>query len=155
MQALPTLEDVARCAGTAVATAGRALGGMAKWRLHRFSSPRLQRQHPHAVWPRTGSRYICRRRHRVAEALQHHLEHGLSPREATVKAMKEVSGSVIMIARSRSFSAPCLCLWLSWAESLGSLSAVCYYRRGGCRLLRNLAGKKDGIVYRFAHGFDP
>ena len=34
----------------------------------------------------------------VAEALQHHLEHGLSPREATVKAMKEVSGSVIMIA---------------------------------------------------------
>jgi multidrug efflux pump subunit AcrB len=24
----------------------------------------------------------------VAEALQHHLEHGLSPREATVKAMK-------------------------------------------------------------------
>jgi hypothetical protein len=98
MQALPTLEDVARCAGTAVATAGRALGGMAKWRLHRFSSPRLQRQHPHVVWPRTGSRYICRRRHRVAEALQHHLEHGLSPREATVKAMKEVSGSVITIA---------------------------------------------------------
>jgi hydrophobic/amphiphilic exporter-1 (mainly G- bacteria), HAE1 family len=34
----------------------------------------------------------------VVEAVQHHLEHGLSPREATVKAMKEVSGPVIMIA---------------------------------------------------------
>ncbi len=34
----------------------------------------------------------------VVEAVQHHLEHGLSPREATVQAMKEVSGPVIMIA---------------------------------------------------------
>ena len=34
----------------------------------------------------------------VVEAVQHHLEHGLDPREATVKAMKEVSGPVIMIA---------------------------------------------------------
>ena len=30
MQALPTLEDVARRAGTSVATAGRALGGYGK-----------------------------------------------------------------------------------------------------------------------------
>jgi hydrophobic/amphiphilic exporter-1 (mainly G- bacteria), HAE1 family len=34
----------------------------------------------------------------VVEAVQHHLEHGLSPHDATVKAMKEVSGPVIMIA---------------------------------------------------------
>src|SRR5580704_9893750 len=34
----------------------------------------------------------------VVEAVQHHIEHGLSPRDATVKAMKEVSGPVIMIA---------------------------------------------------------
>ncbi len=34
----------------------------------------------------------------VVEAVQHHLERGLSPREATIKAMSEVSGPVIAIA---------------------------------------------------------
>ncbi|MBP1643163.1 MAG: bepE 2 [Acidobacteria bacterium] len=34
----------------------------------------------------------------VVEAVMHHLEHGLSPREATVKAMEEVSGPVVAIA---------------------------------------------------------
>jgi HAE1 family hydrophobic/amphiphilic exporter-1 len=34
----------------------------------------------------------------VVEAVQHHIEHGLNPREATAQAMKEVSGPVIMIA---------------------------------------------------------
>ncbi len=34
----------------------------------------------------------------VVEAVEQHIEHGLSPREATVKAMKEVSGPVIGIA---------------------------------------------------------
>ena len=34
----------------------------------------------------------------VVEAVQHHLEHGLSPRDATLKAMKEVTGPVIAIA---------------------------------------------------------
>jgi len=34
----------------------------------------------------------------VVEAVQHHIEHGLSPRDATVKAMQEVSGPVIAIA---------------------------------------------------------
>ncbi|MFM7230415.1 MAG: efflux RND transporter permease subunit [bacterium] len=34
----------------------------------------------------------------VVEAVMHHIEHGLSPREATLKAMKEVSGPVIAIA---------------------------------------------------------
>jgi len=34
----------------------------------------------------------------VVEAVQHHIEHGLSPRDATVKAMSEVSGPVIAIA---------------------------------------------------------
>jgi len=28
----------------------------------------------------------------VVEAVEHHIEHGLSPREATLKAMDEVSG---------------------------------------------------------------
>jgi HAE1 family hydrophobic/amphiphilic exporter-1 len=34
----------------------------------------------------------------VVEAVEHHIEHGLSPREATVKAMEEVSGPVVAIA---------------------------------------------------------
>jgi HAE1 family hydrophobic/amphiphilic exporter-1 len=34
----------------------------------------------------------------VVEAVQHHIEHGMSPREATTKAMSEVSGPVIAIA---------------------------------------------------------
>jgi hydrophobe/amphiphile efflux-1 (HAE1) family protein len=34
----------------------------------------------------------------VVEAVQHHIEHGLSPKEATRKAMKEVSGPVVAIA---------------------------------------------------------
>jgi len=34
----------------------------------------------------------------VVEAVEHHIEHGLSPREATLRAMKEVTGPVIAIA---------------------------------------------------------
>ncbi|AKV03635.1 RND efflux system, inner membrane transporter CmeB [Labilithrix luteola] len=34
----------------------------------------------------------------VVEAVEHHLEHGMSPREATSKAMKEVTGPVVAIA---------------------------------------------------------
>ena len=34
----------------------------------------------------------------VVEAVEHHIEHGLSPKEATVKAMDEVSGPVVAIA---------------------------------------------------------
>ncbi|HEY6401277.1 MAG TPA: multidrug efflux RND transporter permease subunit [Blastocatellia bacterium] len=34
----------------------------------------------------------------VVEAVEHHIEHGMSPREATIQAMKEVSGPVIAIA---------------------------------------------------------
>src|SRR6476659_1464470 len=34
----------------------------------------------------------------VVEAVEHHIEHGLSPRDATLKAMSEVSGPVIAIA---------------------------------------------------------
>src|SRR6478672_1007280 len=33
----------------------------------------------------------------VVEAVMHHLEHGMAPREATIKAMEEVSGPVIAI----------------------------------------------------------
>jgi len=34
----------------------------------------------------------------VVEAVEHHIEHGMSPRDATVQAMKEVSGPVVSIA---------------------------------------------------------
>jgi len=34
----------------------------------------------------------------VVEAVEHHIEHGLSPREATIRAMQEVTGPVIAIA---------------------------------------------------------
>ncbi len=34
----------------------------------------------------------------VVEAVMHHIEHGMNPREATVQAMKEVSGPVVGIA---------------------------------------------------------
>jgi HAE1 family hydrophobic/amphiphilic exporter-1 len=34
----------------------------------------------------------------VVEAVEHHIEHGLSPRDATFKAMEEVSGPVVAIA---------------------------------------------------------
>ncbi len=34
----------------------------------------------------------------VVEAVEHHIEHGLSPKEATAKAMDEVSGPVVAIA---------------------------------------------------------
>ena len=34
----------------------------------------------------------------VVEAVEHHIEHGLSPKEASLKAMQEVSGPVIAIA---------------------------------------------------------
>ncbi|MGH9778570.1 MAG: efflux RND transporter permease subunit [Candidatus Acidiferrales bacterium] len=34
----------------------------------------------------------------VVEAVAHHLEHGMAPKEATIQAMKEVSGAVIGIA---------------------------------------------------------
>src|SRR5262249_12262405 len=34
----------------------------------------------------------------VVEAVEHHIEQGLSPREATLKAMEEVSGPVVAIA---------------------------------------------------------
>ena len=33
----------------------------------------------------------------VVEAVEHHIEHGLSPREATLKAMEQVSGPVIAV----------------------------------------------------------
>jgi len=34
----------------------------------------------------------------VVEAVEHHIQHGLSPRDATLKAMEEVSGPVVAIA---------------------------------------------------------
>ena len=34
----------------------------------------------------------------VVEAVEHHIEHGMSPRDATIRAMREVSGPVVAIA---------------------------------------------------------
>ncbi|MEO8520692.1 MAG: efflux RND transporter permease subunit, partial [Acidobacteriota bacterium] len=34
----------------------------------------------------------------VVEAVEHHIEHGMAPREATIRAMEEVSGPVVSIA---------------------------------------------------------
>src|SRR5207237_7726198 len=34
----------------------------------------------------------------VVEAVEHHIENGLAPREATIKAMSQVSGPVIAVA---------------------------------------------------------
>ena len=34
----------------------------------------------------------------VVEAVMHHIEHGMAPKEATLKAMEEVSGPVVAIA---------------------------------------------------------
>src|SRR4029077_8010459 len=34
----------------------------------------------------------------VVEAVEHHIEEGMSPRDATLQAMKEVSGPVVAIA---------------------------------------------------------
>src|SRR6202000_1581479 len=34
----------------------------------------------------------------VVEAVEHHIEEGMSPRAATIQAMKEVSGPVVAIA---------------------------------------------------------
>src|SRR5579863_7333304 len=33
----------------------------------------------------------------VVEAVEHHIEHGLSPRDATIRAMQQVSGPVIAV----------------------------------------------------------
>ena len=33
----------------------------------------------------------------VVEAVEHHIEHGLAPREATIQAMEQVSGPVIAV----------------------------------------------------------
>ena len=33
----------------------------------------------------------------VVEAVEHHIEHGLAPREATIRAMEQVSGPVIAV----------------------------------------------------------
>ncbi len=33
----------------------------------------------------------------VVEAVEHHIEHGMAPRDATIRAMEEVSGPVVAI----------------------------------------------------------
>ena len=55
----------------------------------------------------------------VVEAVEHHIEEGLSPREATISAMEQVSGPVIAVGWC---SARCSCRALSSAASPGSSS---------------------------------
>ena len=50
----------------------------------------------------------------VVEAVMHHIEHGMTPKEATLKAMEEVSGPVVAIAL---ILARCSCRSASWAAS--------------------------------------
>ena len=55
----------------------------------------------------------------VVEAVEHHIEHGLSPRDATLKAMEQVSGPVIAVGL---VLRRCLCRVRSSAASRGSFS---------------------------------
>ena len=55
----------------------------------------------------------------VVEAVEHHIEHGLAPREATIKAMEQVSGPVIAVGL---VLRPCSCRARSSAASPGSSS---------------------------------
>ena len=71
----------------------------------------------------------------VVEAVQHHIEHGLSPVDATRKAMKEVSGPVVAIALV-------LCAVFVPVAFMGgvtgrALSAVCHHHRGVRDVLRD------------------
>ncbi len=63
----------------------------------------------------------------VVEAVEHHIEHGLSPKAATEKAMDEVSGPVIGIALI--LSAVFVPMAASWAESGISEPAVRSHHR--------------------------
>ena len=56
----------------------------------------------------------------VVEAVEHHIEHGLSPKDATAKAMDEVSGPVHRNRPDscRQFSCP----WHLWEGSQGLLN---------------------------------
>ena len=56
----------------------------------------------------------------VVEAVEHHIEHGLAPRDATIKAMEEVSGPVIAIGLVLT---PCSCRARSSPASPASSSA--------------------------------
>ena len=48
----------------------------------------------------------------VVEAVMHHIQHGMSPRDATIQAMKEVTAPVVGIALILS---ACSFPWHSWA----------------------------------------
>ena len=57
----------------------------------------------------------------VVEAVMHHIEHGMQPKEATIKAMEEVSGPV---DRDRPDPhARCSCRSASWAASPGGCTS--------------------------------
>ena len=57
----------------------------------------------------------------VVEAVEHHIEHGLAPRDATIKAMEQVSGPVIAVGLV--LSAPCSCRVRSSPASPANSSA--------------------------------
>ncbi len=66
--------------------------------LRGISTARILHQHAVALRPRTRLGLVVDDAIVVVEAVEHHIEKGLSPHDATVKAMEEVSGPVIAIA---------------------------------------------------------
>ena len=72
--------------------------GVARRHVRGVSAAGLLDQHAVALRPRPRHRLVVDDAIVVVEAVEHHIEEGMSPREATLKAMQEVSGPVIGIA---------------------------------------------------------
>jgi len=105
----------------------------------------------------------------VVEAVMHHMEHGLSPRDATVQAMKEVSAPVIGIAlilsavflpvafipglTGRMYQQFALTIAIS--VLLSAFSALSLSPALACLLLKPATpGKKRGPLQAFYRGFN-
>jgi hydrophobe/amphiphile efflux-1 (HAE1) family protein len=105
----------------------------------------------------------------VVEAVMHHLEHGLNPREATIQAMKEVSAPVIGIAlilsavflpvafipglTGRMYQQFALTIAIS--VILSAFSALSLSPALSCLLLKAPShGAKPGLLGKFFKGFN-
>ncbi|HEY3494135.1 MAG TPA: efflux RND transporter permease subunit, partial [Polyangiaceae bacterium] len=105
----------------------------------------------------------------VVEAVMHHIEHGLSPKEATIQAMKEVSAPVIGIALILSavflpvaFIAGLtgqmyqqFALTIAISVLLSAFSALSLSPALSCLLLKPIDhNKKKGLLAKFFGGFN-
>jgi hydrophobic/amphiphilic exporter-1 (mainly G- bacteria), HAE1 family len=105
----------------------------------------------------------------VVEAVMHHMEHGLAPKEATIQAMKEVSAPVVGIAlilsavfvpvafipglTGRMFQQFALTIAIS--VILSAFSALSLSPALSCLLLKPVPhGPKRGILGKFFNGFN-